>query len=160
MLQGKPERSRRRFRIAGSLTIAALVLLSAACARRGEVTLPPDASDRLDDARQVLMEKFLIEGIPSASDPVYSRRGIVSPASIRLVRQDLSFHGPVSSVRAEPCSVHSRTVLCEAKFVSEAGPGTAFVIWAKEDRTWKVAFFRVSYDGEKITILRNASDGD
>ena len=157
MLQGKLERSRRRFRIASSFMIAALVLLSAACARREEVTLPPDSSDRLDDATQGLMEKFLIEGIPSASDPVYSRRGIVSPAIIRLVRQDLSAHGPVSGVRAEPCSVRSRTALCEAKFVSETGPGTAFVVWAKEDRTWKVAYFRVSYDGEKITILRDAS---
>lgn len=157
MLQGQPERSRRRLRIAGSLTIAVLALLSAACAKRGEVTLPPDASDRLDDATQVLMEKFLIEGIPSASDPIYSRRGIVSPASIRMVRQDLSTHGPVSGVRAEPCSVHARTARCEAKFVSEAAPGTAFVVWAKEDRTWKVAFFQVSYDGQKITILRDAS---
>ena len=153
-----PGRLRRLFRIAGGLSLAALALVPAACARRGEVTLPPEASDRLDDATQALTEAFLMEGIPSASDPVYSRRGSVSPEVIRSVRQDVSVHGRVSGVDAGWCVVFSGTATCKAKFAAEAAPGTAFVLWAKEGRTWKVASFRVAYEGQRI-LVEGASGG-
>ncbi|MBU1287091.1 MAG: hypothetical protein KJ871_05135 [Alphaproteobacteria bacterium] len=161
----EPRKSRKVYWIVGSLILSAIVL--GTCINGGMKAYK--AVSARNTATDALVRQFLTDGLPPATDPIYSRRIEITQKAVDDTDRYIRLYGAVTEYGAPGCTVRSAANTeaaksgtfgdCAMSVVSEKSPGRVTVQWVREDDDWKVIGFNVAYSDQSV-LLDKAEQAD
>lgn len=153
-----PRKSRRLWWILGG---GALLLYVLGSCVKGGIDLYKAVTAR-NAATEMLAQRFMAEGLPSADDPVYARRAGVDQASLDSLNRFMKQFGKVSEFTPASCNIVSSAnadpaqsgtfANCTLAAKAELSPVTIAVRWVREDETWKLLDFQTHFTDNTVLI--------
>ncbi|MDP3459344.1 MAG: hypothetical protein Q8S09_08730 [Hyphomonas sp.] len=154
-----PQRkSRRGWWILGGLGLAAVLL--GMCVKGG-VDLFAAIGER-SAASVAIAKQFTASGLPTASDPIYSRRSGVNDDAVEKVNRLIAQFGSVSDFTDASCTLNSAAntnatesgtfANCALSANSDLSPVDITVRWIREDEAWKLLAFNLNYTDQSLLL--------
>lgn len=161
----EPRKSRKVYWIVGSLILAAIVL--GTCVNGGMKAFK--AVSARSAATDEIVRQFMADGLPPASDPIYSRRIEITQKAVDDTNRYIRQYGAVTEFSPPNCTVRSAANTdaaksgtfadCAMSVVSEESPGRVTVQWMREEEVWKIIGFNVAYSDQSV-LLDKAEQAD
>tara|TARA_R110002020_G_scaffold83397_2_gene207207 strand:+ start:112357 stop:112947 length:591 start_codon:yes stop_codon:yes gene_type:complete len=161
----EPRKSRKVYWIVGSLILAAVVL--GTCVNGGIKAFK--AVSARSAATDEIVRQFMADGLPPASDPIYSRRIEITQKAVDDTDRYIRQYGAVTEFSSPNCTIRSAANTdaaksgtfadCAMSVVSEESPGRVTVQWVREDDAWKIIGFNVTYSDQSV-LLDKAEQAD
>ena len=160
-----PRKSRKVFWIVGGLVIATVLL--GTCINGGVKAF--QAVSARSEATDKLVRQYFADGLPAATDPIYSRRIEITQKAVDDTNRYIRQYGAVSEFSDAACNVRSAANTdaaksgtfadCTLTVVSEHSPGVVSVQWVREDEMWKIIGMNVTYSDQRV-LLDKAEQAD